>query len=215
MNGKVVGRILFGIAFCAVTVYLAGGASFLSRPVGAIFSALIIVWMATIAAGRSIGVSSSYEKSQRWTYLTLSIIYLALFFASPWEYSHLAGPLPRDELFAWIGLAVFASGIAFRQWALTVMHGLYTARLGIQPGHHLVTSGPYRLVRHPGYLGELLSVLGIGLALSSIIGLAMAVLLLLVLDRRMDVEEKMLSEQFGQEYQEYAGRTKRLMPLIY
>ncbi len=51
--------------------------------------------------------------------------------------------------------------------------------------------------------------------MSSIIGLSMVVVLVLAIIMRMNVEEKMLSEQFGAEFREYEKRTKRLVPFIY
>jgi len=215
MNIKVLGRLIFGIIFLIIIIFLAGGASFLTRPFGVIFLALVLIWMTTIALCRETGVSSSHDKSQRPIYLMLGLIYFGVLVGAPWEYAHFSGPIPRDGLSAWAGLAIFAFGISVRQWALVALHGLYTDRLGIQPEHELVTSGPYRFVRHPGYLGEILSVLGIGLAMSSIIGLTMVVVLVLVIVMRMNAEEKMLAEHFGDEFQEYEKRTKRLVPFIY
>jgi protein-S-isoprenylcysteine O-methyltransferase Ste14 len=65
------------------------------------------------------------------------------------------------------------------------------------------------LVRHPGYLGEILSIFGMSLALGSLVGLAMTVLLIPVLIKRMDNEEDMLSNEFREEYRKYMGRTNR------
>ncbi len=211
----VIGRLIFAAITCLIVVIIAGGKDFLSQPLGMVYLALLFLWMATLAIGRKTGVRSAYDSSQRRIYALLAVIYSVVIFAVPWEYAHFSGPIPRDGLLAWIGLIVFALGILFRSWAVWALHGFYTARLGIQPEHRLITTGPYGLVRHPGYLGEIASVLGMSLALSSLIGLAMTVLLFPLLIRRIRTEEEMLLAQFGNEYREYMRRTKRLIPGIY
>jgi protein-S-isoprenylcysteine O-methyltransferase Ste14 len=209
-----IGRLVFGAITCVIVIVLAGGWTFLKRPFGAIYIGLLLLWMIT-AIGRRRGVNSAYEQSQSMIYALLGVIYFTVFFVAPLEYSHYSGPIPRDGLISWIGLIIFALGIAARSWALWSLHGLYTVRLGIQPGHSLVTSGPYRFTRHPGYFGEILSVLGMGLALSSISGLSMVILLALVVIIRVDAEERMLLAEFGDNYRNYAMKTKKLVPFIF
>lgn len=184
----------------AIIVLLGGGVTFIHRPVGALYLVLWVVWGLVTALGRQRGVSSTYDKSQRAFTAIGGPIMLALIFVAPWEYANLAGPIPRDGL------------QAAAMWAL---HGLYTSRLGVQPGHLLVTSGPYRLVRHPGYLGAILCLTGMGLALSSLIAMALSVLFVPVLLWRIGREEEMLLTEFGEEYQTYMRKTKRLIPLAY
>jgi protein-S-isoprenylcysteine O-methyltransferase len=117
-------------------------------------------------------------------------------------------------LLSWIGLVLFAGGITFQTAAMLALHGMYTLRLGVQPAHRLVTSGPYRVVRHPGYLGNITEMLGIGLALSSLIVLVSAILVIPLLLRRIKDEEKMLIQEFP-EYKTYSQGTKRLVPFIW
>ncbi|HSD59108.1 MAG TPA: isoprenylcysteine carboxylmethyltransferase family protein [Methanotrichaceae archaeon] len=210
----VIGRLIFAAITCLIVVIIAGGKDFLSQPLGMVYLALLFLWMATIAIGRKAGVRSAYDSRQCGIYALLAVIYSVVLFAVPWEYAHFSGPIPRDGLLAWAGLIVFALGIFFRSWAVWALRGFYTARLGIQPGHRLITAGPYELVRHPGYLGEIASVLGMSLALSSLIGLAMTILLFPLLIWRIGTEEEMLLVQFGEEYREYMRRTKRLIPGI-
>jgi len=78
-----------------------------------------------------------------------------------------------------------------------------------------VTTGPYRLVRHPGYLGFILSVMGIALALGSLAALACEIIAVGFILWRIRREEAMLAERFGEEYRQYARKTRRLVPFIY
>jgi protein-S-isoprenylcysteine O-methyltransferase Ste14 len=76
-----------------------------------------------------------------------------------------------------------------------------------------VTTGIYRLIRHPSYLGLLLTALGWAFGFCSGVGLLLLALLLLL--RRIHAEERLLELQFGEEYRAYAKRTSRLLPGIY
>lgn len=87
--------------------------------------------------------------------------------------------------------------------------------MAIQPGHTLVTTGAYGIIRHPSYLGLLVNSLGWGLAFRSWVGVLLTALTIVPLVARMDSEEVLLASQFGPEYEEYRRRTWRLLPSIY
>jgi protein-S-isoprenylcysteine O-methyltransferase Ste14 len=78
-----------------------------------------------------------------------------------------------------------------------------------------VTTGIYRVIRHPSYLGLLLTALGWALAFRSGIGLLLFVLLIPPLLARIHAEERLLAKQFGDEYRAFTKRTSRLLPGIY
>ena len=89
-------------------------------------------------------------------------------------------------------------------------------RLGVQPEHRLVTSGPYRLVRHPGYLSNLLCLASVGLAVSSLGGLGLSWFVVPLIVQRIAREEEMLIAELGQEYGRYRQRTRwRLIPRVF
>ncbi|MDP2990750.1 MAG: isoprenylcysteine carboxylmethyltransferase family protein, partial [Kiritimatiellota bacterium] len=73
-----------------------------------------------------------------------------------------------------------------------------------------------RFARHPGYTGFLLMTLGVVIGYSSLIGMiAIPILLLPGLAYRMKVEERLLIEQFGEEYRAYALKTRQLIPFVW
>jgi len=93
---------------------------------------------------------------------------------------------------------------------------MYTGHVQVQTGHRLVRAGPYSFLRHPGYTGFVLMAVGFAVGFSSVVGLtAIPLLLLPGLIYRMNVEEKLLIEQFGDGYREYARVTKRLVPGVW
>jgi protein-S-isoprenylcysteine O-methyltransferase Ste14 len=142
--------------------------------------------------------------------------FLSVFFAPPLEWQYLPALLPRSLWLQIAGLALILAALGLRLWARAHIRGLYSGHVEVQAGHRLVQSGPYRFVRHPGYTGFLLMALGLALGYSSWIGLAaIPVLLLPGLAYRMKVEETLLGEQFGEQYREFARKTKRLIPGIW
>jgi protein-S-isoprenylcysteine O-methyltransferase Ste14 len=115
----------------------------------------------------------------------------------------------------WLGVLLFAVGGALRLWPVFVLGHRFSGLVAIQPGHELVTSGVYRVVRHPSYLGLLVNSLGWAFAFRSAVGVLLTALLLPPLLARIRAEEKMLRTQFDGEYDAYCSRTSRLLPGIY
>ena len=142
--------------------------------------------------------------------------FLAVFFAPPLEWMYMSAVLPRNLWLQICGLVLVLLGMALLVWARSHIRGLYSGHVAIQSDHKLVARGPYRWIRHPGYAGFLVLVLGVALGYSSLVGLvSIPVLLLPGLAYRMSVEEKLLGEQFGEEYSRYKAKTKRLIPGIW
>jgi protein-S-isoprenylcysteine O-methyltransferase Ste14 len=108
-------------------------------------------------------------------------------------------------------------GVALRYWSMLTLGEFFTRTLVVVPGHAIVTTGPYRVVRHPGYLAQPV-VLTAGCALASLnLGLValLAPLLLAAYAHRIRAEERMLASRFGREYREYSSRTSCLFPGVF
>ncbi len=124
-----------------------------------------------------------------------------------------AGP---SILVGGIGLGLMVIGLALRVWATQVLGEFYTRTLRTSSTQRLVDRGPYRLIRHPGYLGAILVWAGAAIASANWITIVLIVpLMLAVYIYRIQTEEKMLASSFGDEYIQYAARTRRLIPFIY
>jgi protein-S-isoprenylcysteine O-methyltransferase Ste14 len=142
--------------------------------------------------------------------------FIAVFFAPPLEFLHLPAFLPRGIGMELAGMLVILLGLAIRIWTRLTIGGMYSGYVQIRVHHVLVTDGPYHYVRHPGYAGFVLMALGLAIGYSSWIGLAAIPLLLLPgLAYRMGVEESLLNKRFGEEYREYARRTRALIPGVW
>jgi len=90
-----------------------------------------------------------------------------------------------------------------------------TAQLKIVREHKLVKDGLYKHVRHPLYLGEILRNLGLVVIFSSVYAVLIVLLASIFLFFRIEIEERMLGVEFGEEYEEYKRNTKKMIPYIY
>jgi protein-S-isoprenylcysteine O-methyltransferase Ste14 len=115
----------------------------------------------------------------------------------------------------YVGLAMLTIGSALRIWPMFVLGRRFSGLVAIQPGHALVTDGPYGYVRHPSYLGMMLGFFGWALVFRSSVGVVAGVLGFRLLVERIDAEEALLASQFGAAYAEYRRRTWRLVPWLY
>src|SRR5262249_53708843 len=119
------------------------------------------------------------------------------------------------ETMRWLGVVLYAAGGALRLWPVFVLGDRFSGLVAIQPGHTLVTSGVYGVIRHPSYLGLLVNALGWGLAFRAGVGVLLTALMIPPLLARIRAEERLLRSQFGDECSAYCARTARLIPGLY
>lgn len=114
------------------------------------------------------------------------------------------------------GFILISLGYAFAMWALAENRFFSTVvRIQADRGHVVCDSGPYRIVRHPGYAGNILPLLGIVLALGSVWTLIPAAVALIIAVTRTALEDQTLQEELPG-YRDYARRVRyRLLPGIY
>ena len=116
---------------------------------------------------------------------------------------------------AWVlvGVLVIWSGIGLRVWSIAVLGRFFRRDVLVQEGHEVVNAGPYRVVRHPAYAGNLIASIGLGIALGNTLALAILVVVpLLGHIPRIRVEEAELTRSLGEPYRRYAETTARLIP---
>jgi protein-S-isoprenylcysteine O-methyltransferase len=115
-----------------------------------------------------------------------------------------------------LGVAIFAAGLAIRWYSIVHLGRFFTVNVAIAANHRLIDTGPYRFVRHPSYTGALMALLGLALCLANWASLLVTLVpAFLVFLRRMRVEERVLLEALGDQYRDYMHRTKRLIPAVY
>jgi protein-S-isoprenylcysteine O-methyltransferase Ste14 len=112
-----------------------------------------------------------------------------------------------------IGLVAAWAGIALRWWAKRTLGRFFVGAVVIQEGHHVVSGGPYAILRHPGYAGSMLALIGFGVATANVASIAAFTLTAFgVFVRTISIEERVLRAELGDPYLEYSRRTARLVP---
>jgi protein-S-isoprenylcysteine O-methyltransferase Ste14 len=192
-----------------------GPAAFFAHP--PLVALTMVTFGLTVVALFSTGNLSRGERedrSNRWVLVAFTILGLLLAWLPAWTDRHDIGTFGGDAL-RWIGVTLSAMGGALRLWPVFVLGRRFSGLVAIQRDHQLVTTGPYHLIRHPSYLGLLVSTLGWALAFRSGPGVLLAVLTLIPVIGRIRAEERLLLDQFGDTYAGYRGRTWRLVPGLY
>ncbi len=122
--------------------------------------------------------------------------------------------LNTDPWRAGVGLVLFALGLGFAIWARIHLGRNWGTPMTRKDEPELVTSGPYRMVRHPIYSGILIAGVGTAVALSWF-WLTAVVLAGIYVLYGATVEERYMTEQFPDTYPEYKRSTKMLVPFIF
>ena len=180
---------------------------------------VILAFAGAVAYGftgsSGVGTGRREDPSSRWIFIPL--IVLAIAFA--WLPPHLDR---RDtwtidgDLCRYLGLILTAIGGYIRLATIFELGHRFSMFVAIQPDHQLKTDGFYGFIRHPSYLGALLSMIGWALVFRSIAGLLLIFAMSVFIVIRIRAEEDFLINVFGEQYRSYRRRTRwRLVPLIY
>jgi len=164
----------------------------------------------------SVQESKAHKGTDGWTIWLIIGVSGAGQILSLVDWAHRQGA--PDTLDAWTGsgILLLTVGTAFRLWAIRTLRNNFAATVQIKPGQQLITSGPYRWLRHPSYTGAWLAMIGAALLMHSYIGLVlMGPGMLLVYMRRIAVEEQALEAGFGEAYSSMKKRTQRLVPGVW
>ena len=208
--------IIATLAYLGLAILGWGGfTAFFSHP--ALIALTIVVFVLSGVALFTSGNLSPGERedrANRWVLVPFFLIgVLAAYLPA---YTDRKGFWTLDgDTIRWLGLVLFAAGGALRIWAVFVLGHRFSGLVAIQPGHTLVSSGIYSVIRHPSYLGLLVNSLGWALAFRSGVGVLLTALLIPPLVARIRAEERLLRTHFGSEYQDYCRRTSRLVPGLY
>jgi protein-S-isoprenylcysteine O-methyltransferase Ste14 len=167
---------------------------------------------------RKRAVSGSHGGADRYSGLVISIgssvIQVGAFvlaFQPQWRFpGHVLMPS------YWAGLAVIVLGMLLRMHCWRVLGEFFTHTVTIVKDHQLVDNGAYRWVRHPSYLGAVLTLLGMGLALGSQASMVLIVLgTAAIYVYRIEAEEAALEAALGEPYTQFKKTRKRLIPFVY
>jgi protein-S-isoprenylcysteine O-methyltransferase Ste14 len=176
--------------------------------------ALLITAVLTIFSGFNADSGRREDVHNRWVFLPSAALALTLMwipaFADRRNMMTIDGNTVR-----YFGLVLLTAGCVLRVGAAFALGHRFTVLVAIQENHRLVTTGLYRFVRHPAYLGAIVGALGWVLVFRSGIGLLLVPMVGLLLLFRIASEERLLADEFGPEYVKYERNTWRLIPLLH
>jgi protein-S-isoprenylcysteine O-methyltransferase Ste14 len=117
---------------------------------------------------------------------------------------------------SWNGILLESAGIFLAVHAIYVA-GVHNVNITPTPkqGAVLITNGPYRIIRHPMYLAQVVALIPLVSDYFTLIRFSILILLIITLILKMHYEEKGLVRQFGEAYIAYREKTKKVLPFIY
>jgi protein-S-isoprenylcysteine O-methyltransferase Ste14 len=167
---------------------------------------------------RKKAVSGGHDGDDRYSGLVISIgsgvlqvLAGALAF---YQATSMSAELQRPVYYA--GVATIVAGMLLRIHCWAALGTFFTHTVTVQSDHHVVDIGAYKLLRHPSYLGALMTLAGFGLVLGNWGSLALMVLgSLAIYLYRIEVEEAALEAALGEAYRRFKLTRKRLIPFVY
>jgi protein-S-isoprenylcysteine O-methyltransferase Ste14 len=134
---------------------------------------------------------------------------------SAWDLVRHQGSLYILSVQSIVGLALIAIALINNIVAQVTLWRFYSSTLVIKEDHQLITHGVYRFTRHPIYLGVIIVCIGVPVYTSSLYGLLTMSALIPIILNRIRMEERLLSEEFGDAHRTYKEATSKLIPFIY
>jgi protein-S-isoprenylcysteine O-methyltransferase Ste14 len=189
-------------------------------PINIIIGLNIIATFGANYAGAKKGVKTkigAYKEKPKtylqWLPLTFSTITLLLLIVSVFQ----VGTLEYAEEYQtirYIGLVFYLVFSWVQIWAFKTLGENYAQEILIMKDHQLITKGPFKLIRHPQYLSQMLMDLGAAAATLSFILLPVAIIQIPFLFMRAFLEDKLLAKHFGENWKLYKQKTGSILPFI-
>ncbi|MDG5472918.1 isoprenylcysteine carboxylmethyltransferase family protein [Jeotgalibacillus sp. ET6] len=179
-----------------------------------LFILISVIWISEFFIFRNRGTGKGDPLETRsFLYIFTSLFFTiaaALFLQEFREEDSLVLPMKT------LGFLLFLTGVILRFWGITHLKAQFTRHVTVRDGDEIVSSGPYRRLRHPLYTGLLFIAVGMALYFTSLIAAVAGGLLTgFMLLKRIRYEEKLLVEKFGPDYEKWMSRRARLLPFIY
>jgi protein-S-isoprenylcysteine O-methyltransferase Ste14 len=176
----------------------------------ALWVIFIVYWVVSAIGTKKI---VRHTGSNWWRIIFIIVVIIGIWFSQ--EFSSLrTNPVAQTLPVQIISTVLVAAGMAFAVWARVHLGKNWSPTPSVQENHELVTSGPYRFVRHPIYTGIITALLG-----SALTGGLVWILVFLaftgMIAWRVGKEEEFMQETFPDQYPAYKKRTKAVIPFIW
>lgn len=190
--------------------------AFFANPVRLAFAASLVLM--SVVAFTSMPDLQAFRKGTETTGNWLIAVFVVVGFGAMFFFpfaDRRAWFVIQADRWRYVGLALFLAGSTIRLLGARTLGRQFSGLVTVQDHHQLVQTGIYSLVRHPMYLGLLVEMPGFALIFRSELALVYFVVCLLLVSIRMREEEALLRRHFGQEFDAYCRRTRRLIPFLY
>jgi protein-S-isoprenylcysteine O-methyltransferase Ste14 len=176
----------------------------------ALYGVLFAAYLAAEKMAHSPARSQGRRVHEPLRYL-LSIAWWALIVGSPGAAA--LWPVAQTAVTVF-GAVLMAAGSILRIWSVSTLGSCFSGHIETWPDQTVVRAGPYRILRHPGYAGNILQAIGLPLVVVAIGALPLAAVVIALFLRRMIWEDDWLAENLPG-YRDYRKETRRLLPGIW
>lgn len=181
-----------------------------------LFYTITALWLFEFILFPSKHTAADYQERQSFYHILLTILsnvfftLLLTYFGtfrlteSPWN------------LLKYLGLFFYSIGIFLRYSSSYLLGNYFSRHVHVEKGQVLVSHGPYKILRHPLYLGLYLLVLGVPTFFQNPLAMVLALISMArVLNQRMKLEEKNMEKVLGERYRQWKKSRYRFIPYIY
>jgi protein-S-isoprenylcysteine O-methyltransferase Ste14 len=177
--------------------------------------AIWLIWLAYwLIAGRNVKATQRHESvASRAAHIVPLIIGVTLLWSNRLPGDTLLGKIfPPSQISFFVGVGLLILGLLFSVWARVHLGRNWSGTVTVKEDHELVRDGPYRYVRHPIYTGLLLAFVGCAIARDEWRGLLGVAIIYAGFWRKLKVEERWMTEQFGDAYRNFCAEVPALIP---
>jgi protein-S-isoprenylcysteine O-methyltransferase Ste14 len=165
-----------------------------------------------IYGGKTERISGGYIRQSGLLFVVAIIVFFVIRLFEPGIL--LLRIIPGTVLTGLAGILITTAGLAFATWARLHLGKYWSSMVMIKTGHHLIRTGPYRIVRNPMYAGMLVALIGAAIAIGELLALLFVGIIVIGIWLKITAEEKILQEKFGEEYTRFRREVKALIPYI-
>lgn len=199
---------------------LMGARSFFENNVRTMFLGLVCILNAIAAiripeVGKKRAEQKTTVKRQHLAVILFQVLSISLVLVGPFCDHRSIATIGEGDVGRYVGLFFYVVGFLTMHYSEWYLGKHFSVEVGIQEEHKLVAVGPYRYLLHPRYAGIILFSFGIALVFRSWIGLALAAVTVAVVFWRIHDEEKLMRQEFGTEWEEFAAKRWRLIPFVF
>jgi protein-S-isoprenylcysteine O-methyltransferase Ste14 len=172
-----------------------------------------VIWLLSAASTkRSIYRESGARRLRYWILLVLAFLLLTKRYRLPYPFN--VRIFSATEAVEWMAGILCIAGLAFCVWARATLGRNWSGTITLKEGHELIERGPYRLVRHPIYTGLLAMFLATAIVFGHLGGFVAVMLAFASFWIKLSEEEKLMLQQFPDQYRSYQQRVKRIIPFV-